>query len=105
MPLIWQDPSAEEPSGGRTIESLESTIDLAPSILERAGLAPYEGMQGRSFVPQIQGQTAGRSHVLIEYDHQRILRLTGKVPRVHTLATKRWRLSLWQDLSEGELSA
>ncbi|HUG26292.1 sulfatase family protein [Piscinibacter sp.] len=103
VPLIWQDPAVESSMGGRVVESLVSTIDLAPSILERAGLAPYEGMQGESFVPQIGGQAAGRSHVLIEYDHQRILPLTGKVPRVHTLVTQRWRLSLWQDLSEGEL--
>lgn len=103
VPLIWHDPANQESLGGRTIDSLVSTIDLAPSILERAGLAPFEGMQGRSFVPQIQGETAERSHVLIEYDHQRVLSLTGKMPRIHTLVTKQWRLSLWQDLSEGEL--
>jgi len=101
VPLIWQDPAVESLHGGRAVESLVSSIDLAPSLLERAGLAPYEGMQGRSFVPRVQVDAAGRSHVLIEYDRQRILPLTG--PRVHTLVTKRWRLSLWRDLSEGEL--
>ena len=35
--------------------------------------------------------------------YTRVLPLTGKPPRVHTLQTSRWRLSLWRDLSEGEL--
>jgi arylsulfatase A-like enzyme len=103
VPLIWQDPQADRESAPGAVTSLVSTIDLAPSILERAGLAAYEGMQGRSFLAQAHGAASGRDHVLIEYDHQRVLPLTGKPPRVHTLVTGRWRLSLWRDLLEGEL--
>ena len=51
----------------------------------------------------IRGEVGGRAEVLIEYDHQRVLALTGKLPRVHTLVTERWRISLWQGLAEGEL--
>lgn len=100
VPLIWSDPSAQQ---GVTTQSLASTIDLAPSILERAGVAPYEGMQGRSFLPHVRGGAPSRDDVLIEYDHQRALASTGKPPRVHTIVSSRWRLSLWNDLEAGEL--
>jgi arylsulfatase A-like enzyme len=103
VPLIWHDPRGERDNASDALQTLVSTIDLAPSILERAGLAAYEGMQGESFLARMHGEPGGRDHVLIEYDHQRVLPLTGKRPRVHTLVTSRWRLSLWRDLGEGEL--
>lgn len=103
VPLIWHDPRAERQNVPEALQTLVSTIDLAPSILERAGLAAYEGMQGHSFLAQVHGEASGRDHVLIEYDHQRVLPLTGKPPRVHSLVTNRWRLSLWRGLPEGEL--
>lgn len=100
VPLIWSDPQMPQ---GQVMPALVSTIDLAPSILQRAGLAPYEGMQGRSFLGPMRGDAPSREQVLVEFDHQRALPLTGKPPRVHTVVTQRWRLTLWQDLDGGEL--
>jgi N-acetylglucosamine-6-sulfatase len=44
------------------------SIDLAPTLLDIAGLKPLPGMQGRSLVPVLAGMARGwRSSVLIEY--------------------------------------
>ena len=57
VPMIWSDPASRE---GRVTEALASTIDLSATILDRVGLAPYNGMQGQSFMPVINGADTHR---------------------------------------------
>ena len=49
VPFIWHEPGMSAP--GMTTSALHSTLDIGVSILERAGLAPYWGMQGTSVLP------------------------------------------------------
>ncbi len=49
VPLLWVDPSL--PRSNQTVEPTVQGIDLAPSILARAGADPDVGMAGRSFLP------------------------------------------------------
>ena len=71
VPLIWHDP--QRPTAKRVSSALGSSIDIAATILERVGIAPYNGMQGRSLLPAMcpaSTQYGGRDSVLIEEDAQ-----------------------------------
>jgi N-acetylglucosamine-6-sulfatase len=51
-----------------TPDQMALSLDLAPTVLELAGLQPDAGLQGRSLVPILQGRTENwRSSFLIEY--------------------------------------
>jgi arylsulfatase A-like enzyme len=100
-PFIWVDRAA--PAGDRS-DALCSTIDLAPSILHRAGIAPYNGMHGR--VLECAGADAcgiGRASVLIEDEVQRVLFGFDSPPRLRTLVTGKWRLTIYANATWGEL--
>lgn len=49
VPLLWVDPSLA--TRGSVVEPMVQGIDLAPSILARAGATPDRAMAGRSFLP------------------------------------------------------
>jgi len=102
VPFIWSDPAAPRPAVHTG--ALASTIDIPATILDRAGLIPYAGFQGRSVLPVITGaRPEGRDSVLIQYDHQRPDPGLGQPPRVHSLIDRRWRLSVFDGLEWGEL--
>ena len=66
VPLLVRWPSKFE--GGTPIESLVQNIDIAPTILEAAGLKAPEHMQGMSFVPLLARQdTTWRDRIFYEY--------------------------------------
>ncbi|MGY9073769.1 MAG: sulfatase family protein [Acidimicrobiales bacterium] len=65
VPMVIVDP---ERAPGRT-GSLAGSIDLPSTLLEIAGLADHDGMQGASLVPLMDDHAATiRDHVLIEDD-------------------------------------
>lgn len=100
-PFIWADP--QRPVHGRNA-ALLSTIDIAPTILERADVAACNGMQGRSFLPAIEGHPyAERDLLLLEEEGQRIYFGFDAPVRMRTLLTPRHRLSLYEGAAWGEL--
>ena len=53
---------------GSRIDGMVLNIDIAPTMLAAAGVAPHKQMQGRSFLPLFSGKTKGwREHFLCEY--------------------------------------
>lgn len=102
-PFIWRDPQRVAP-GGRADRSLLSTIDIAPTLLERAGIERFNGMQGRSFLPAICGEPRQqRDALLIEEEGQRTYFGFERPVRMRTLLTQRHRLSVYDGVSWGEL--
>jgi arylsulfatase A-like enzyme len=99
VPFIWTDPKAP---GGVEDATLASTLDIGPTILERAGLRPYFGIQGRSLVPQLHGEP-GRDELLIEYNDSGCRLGFSSPARVRTLLTERWQLSVYHGQCWGEL--
>ena len=95
VPLIWADPDG--PSGA-TEDGIAQTLDIPATILERARIEPFHGMQSRSLL----GGPA-RDAAFIQYDHQRPHPGLGGPPRVHTLVDRRWRLSVFDGQDWGEL--
>jgi len=100
VPMIWSDPAAR--TAQRT-DTLASTIDIPATILDRAGLLPYNGMQGESFLKSLAGEQSHRDELFIEYNDG-LPRLGFSVPaRVRALRTKDYRFTFYQDQDWGEL--
>lgn len=105
VPFIWTEPqSADMPQRGQSTQALASTVDIATTILSRAGLAPYYGIQGVDLGPAMQGQSLpGRRAVLIEEDgHAPTFGL--KVPvRARSVIDERYRLTIYDQKGWVEL--
>lgn len=102
VPFIWSDPGLQTP-GVRT-QALGSTIDIPATILDRAAIVPFAGMQGRSLLNVAAGRaTDCRDIVFMQYDHQRTHPGLGGPPRVHSIFDGRWRLSVFHGVAWGEL--
>jgi arylsulfatase A-like enzyme len=101
VPFIWADPQAT--SVPRRTGALASTMDISATVLERARIEPYSGMQGRSLLPAINGNRPARDAVFIQYDHQASSPGANEPPRVHTLIDDRYRLSVFQGTGWREL--
>jgi arylsulfatase A-like enzyme len=101
VPFIWADPAAK---AGVTSDALLQSIDFAPSVLERAGVAPFNGIQGSSMLPIIAGQTAAtRDALVIEDDRQRPYPGFEKRGRTRSLVTRTHRISIHDGGHWGEL--
>ncbi len=59
VPLLWRGPRGSAENGGRVVDRVIENTDLAPSILEAAGLPVPEGVQGRSFLKLARGKDPG----------------------------------------------
>ena len=69
VPFVWRDPAA--PRGLRSA-ALAGAIDFAPTILARAGVAPWNGIQGADMGPLIAGHgSALHAELLVEEEGQR----------------------------------
>ncbi|WP_347919674.1 sulfatase-like hydrolase/transferase [Paracoccus marcusii] len=102
VPLIWADPTAS--AQPKRCTALTSTVDIAPSILGRAGLAPYAGMQGHSFLRQLAGQPADwPAEVLVEYNDGKKRQGYSEAARIRTLVTEDWTLIVPAGEDWGEL--
>jgi arylsulfatase A-like enzyme len=101
VPFIWSEPQAPQPA--RRTKALGSTMDIAATVLDRAALTPYAGMQGVSLLPAIAGSATVHDALLIQYEHQMAAPAGHGTGRVHTVVDGRWRLSLFDGADFGEL--
>lgn len=100
VPFIWSDPSDRKAD---QTDALCSTVDLAATILDRAGLKPFNGNQGHSFLSVLNGLEGPRDEALIEYNDGGN-RLGFDAPaRVRSLITNAWRYTVYKDQLWGEL--
>lgn len=101
VPMIWACPAGRK---GGTTDALMSTIDLAPTILERAGVPPWNGIQGQSLLPLFFGEKkAPRDSLLIEEEGQRCYLGFSHRAKARTLLTHAHRLSIYAGAGWGEL--
>lgn len=97
MPLLVRYPKTIK--AGTVRDEAALNIDLAPTLLELAGVAVPRTMEGRSLVPLLAGKrTAWRNSFLIEY-------YTDKVfPRVLQMGYKAVRNARWKYIHYLELN-
>ncbi|MEP1209016.1 MAG: sulfatase-like hydrolase/transferase [Rhizobiaceae bacterium] len=101
VPFIWSEPEGRQ--AGRS-DALASTVDIAPTVLDRAGLAPYFGMQGSSLLPALAAPDVQiRDDLLIEHNDLAPRMGFEQSGRVRSLRTKDWRLTVYKDQDWGEL--
>lgn len=101
-PFIWMDPQA--PAAQHTSTALTSTIDVAATILDRVGITPYNGIQGKSLLPLIRGQSETlRDALLVEEEGQRVMFGFNSRVRMRTVLHRQYRLSLYENHGLGEL--
>lgn len=101
VPFIWRDPAA---SCGSRSTALLQTVDIAPTILDRAGVERWNGMQGKSLLPVAAGTASRiRDVMLIEEEGQRYYMGFPDRIRMRTLLDGRHRLSIYEGVSFGEL--
>ena len=101
-PFIWADPAA--PHAGSSRRQLTGAIDVAQTVLERAGVAAADGMQGVALNALVADPAAAtRDALLIEDETHRTPSWVGARIRTRTLVTERHRLSVYQGIAWGEL--
>ncbi len=103
VPFIWADPALKG-RAGTTSDALCGTLDLAATYLDRSGLEPFNGIQGKSLVPAIEGRDAkGHDGVIVEYGAQRPFMGKPGIMTMRSLVTERWRLTMYRGEEWGEL--
>lgn len=96
VPFVWQDPA--HPANAAVESGLASSIDIAATILARAGIQPFNGIQGRDLFASEPPEA-----ILVEEDSQRAMTGFDRPQRVRTVVTERHRMSLRQGEDWGEL--
>ncbi|MGD8501623.1 MAG: sulfatase [Phycisphaerales bacterium] len=99
VPLIVFDPRAGGKLRGRTVEQMALNVDIAPTILELAGLKVPQQTQGRSLVPLLRGkEPEWRTDFFYEhlFEHETIA-------RSEALRTQRWKYARYIDYDYEEL--
>jgi N-acetylglucosamine-6-sulfatase len=87
VPMLMQCPDLFK--GGSKVSQLVANIDIAPTILEAAGLKAPADLDGQSFLPVAQGTPATwRQTLLYEYYWERNFPQT---PTVHALRGNRYK--------------
>lgn len=106
VPLIWMEPQSSESAviPNRSTRELVSSLDLARSFLERAGMAAPHGMQGQNLTQCMhEGGQSEHDCVIIEHQTSRPLPNTTRPIRVRTMTDGKWRISIWEGQNHGEL--
>src|SRR5436189_55977 len=85
IPMIVHCPDLIE--AGTQVPQMLANIDIAPTILEAAGLAPPGSLDGRSFLPLLEGRSIPwRDKLLYEYYWEWNFPMT---PTIHAIRTDR----------------
>ena len=103
VPFIWSDPAANG-AAGSTLSSLASTIDIGPTILHRAGLGAYNGVQGRTLLTDMEtGTDTGSGDIVVEEESQHATLGIPAPVQVRSMVTERWRMTLYGKSELAEL--
>jgi arylsulfatase A-like enzyme len=93
IPLIVHDPRRDASERGRRLDEMALTLDMAPTILDLAGVENRAAMQGRSLVSLLDGEkTSWRTEFFYEhlFEHPRI-------PATEAIRTERWKYIRYVD--------
>ncbi|MEO6923474.1 MAG: sulfatase/phosphatase domain-containing protein, partial [Acidobacteriaceae bacterium] len=100
VPLIIRWPNRFK--AGLKVDALVELLDIAPTLLEAAGVPVPSGMQGKSLMPLLTGQTTKhRDSVYSEYLDANAL--YAPPPMATMVRTEKYKLSAFSKPATGEL--
>jgi arylsulfatase A-like enzyme len=100
VPLIIRWPGKYK--AGLRSDALVEMVDLAPTLLEAAGIPIGSGLQGRSLTPVLSGK-ASRHRDSVYSEHFDSSFLYDPPPMAASVRTEQYKLSYYQNLNTGEL--
>jgi choline-sulfatase len=100
VPLIIRWPKHFQ--GGRKVDALVEMVDIVPTLLDAAGIPIHSGVQGRSLMPLLTGQTTThRDSVYMEYLDANFAYQVP--PMLTSVRTDKWKLTFCHQPKSGEL--
>jgi len=99
VPLVVFDPRASRSRQGVSCEQMALNVDIAPTILELAGLEVPQQMQGRSLLPLLKGRKP-KWRTDFFYEH---LFKHRTIARTEALRTQRFKYARYIDFGYEEL--
>ncbi|CAI8313122.1 MAG: Arylsulfatase [Opitutia bacterium UBA7350] len=97
IPIVMWNPLVKQP---QKIQNMVLNLDLAPSLLELAGLTVPEHMHGQSWNPLLKKDANGRKGFLYEYYKESDYRPRGgfpNTPTLHAYRTQDWKFVRYPD--------
>jgi len=96
IPLLVRHPAAVR--AGTTVDAFALGIDIAPTVLELAGVKPEHAMHGRSLAPLLRGGTTDwRKSFVVEYFSDKTM------PRISRMGYQALRTGRWKYIHYTEL--
>jgi arylsulfatase A-like enzyme len=95
VPCIIFDPRLSEERRGKSQDAMVLNVDMAPTMLELAGVAIPTGMQGRSLLPLLRsGKAPADWRTEFFYEHHTASKI---IPRSEGVRSERWAYIRWLD--------
>lgn len=99
IPFIVVDPRMKQ-TAGTTNDALVLNLDVAPTVLDLAGLRPEPGMDGRSLLPLLRGEQPADWRRHFFFEHQMSLATIPRpIPRNMGVRTESEKYVVWTDPS------
>lgn len=99
VPLLVYDPRAPKKLQGLVLDQMALNVDIAPTILELAGLKAPKQMQGRSLLPLLKGRKpTWRTEFFYEHPFEH-----KTIAKSEALRTQRWKYARYIDYNYEEL--
>jgi arylsulfatase A-like enzyme len=96
VPLLLRDPRLPAEQRRRRVGEMVLNVDLAPTLLELAGLPTLPGQQGRSLVPLLRGEGRGWREAWL-YEHPEHRSRLGYLPALEGVRTRDWKYVRYLD--------
>ncbi|WP_321470887.1 sulfatase [uncultured Paludibaculum sp.] len=93
VPLIMQGPGI---ASGRRVDAMSLNVDLAPTMLDLAGVPIPDEMQGRSLRPWLEGRIPAWRR---EWFYEHKFRANGWIPPTEGIRTERWKYTRYPEES------
>lgn len=92
VPVLICDPRQPASTHGRRVPAMVLNVDLAPTVLELAGIQPPARMQGRTLTPWLKGETPADWRKEFLYEHHTLPKI---IPPSEGVRTDDWKYIRW----------
>jgi arylsulfatase A-like enzyme len=99
VPLVFYDPRASKKLRGLVRDEFALNIDIAPTIIQLAGLKVPQQMQGRSLLPLLRGK---RANWRTDFFYEHLFEHTT-IPKTEALRTRRFKYARYIEYGYEEL--